>query len=150
MNKTWVLHRKFGYKSGSKACRRYYHPPTKLWEGNVFSPVCLSFSQQGRQSHVNTACDVIDQSQVTCYMGNPPQPQPLLPGHVQTWTSLYQDTPRLAVERAVGLRPKGFLLLHYVCVNTDYIKKFGNVSCCIKEQYPRKKRPKKHLYFCSR
>ena len=27
----------------------YYHPSTKLWEGNVFSCVCLSFCSQVKE-----------------------------------------------------------------------------------------------------
>ena len=50
----------------------YYHPPTKLLEGNVFSHVCLSFCSH-RGPHVTITHDALDLS-VQSPLGLPPSP----------------------------------------------------------------------------
>ena len=62
-----------------------YSPPTKLWEGNAVSSVCLSFCSR-RGPHLTTSHDAIGQSQVASV---PPIPVLTLPAHMGTlpkWT----------------------------------------------------------------
>ena len=44
----------------------FYHPQMKLWEGNVFTPVCQSFCSQGGQQ-------VHHPGQVPPWAGIPPE-----------------------------------------------------------------------------
>ena len=116
--------------------RFYYHLPMKLWEGHVFSHVCLSAFLSTGGPHVTITHDALDlniqgptPSQLPL-CGNPPALVPTPPGsgswwprpetcsNVFTWGTLAADTWWLATkacivgERAIRILLECFLVAH--------------------------------------
>ena len=57
----------------------FYHPPTKLWEGNVFFQLCVSVCL----SHVTITYSALDLQGPPLYRNSRSWP----PGHIQTYST---------------------------------------------------------------